>query len=127
VFHVKRSVNSLQRLEPAVRVGLAILAFQCVLVFASLWSPANDFAWAPYTTQTRYEVTVDLPHRRLSPAEAAARYRFSTPPWEVHSYRSLIASIQQYERTYGAADRARVSLRYSVNDGPWSYWEWTAQ
>jgi len=119
-------VHRLRALAPdwPTRAGLACLALQAALVAYSLPRPANDFAWAPYTTQAWYEVTVDLPGRRLTGSAAARRYHLWSPPWEVHSHESLIGVIRQYETTLGAGDGARVHLRYRVNRGPEREWRW---
>lgn len=104
--------------------GIGFLTLQVALVFHGQFSAGNHFQWAPHTAQVRLELDVEVDGRRLNEDEARRRYRLIYYPWEAHSIHNVTQLIRQYERTYGAAEEARVTLRYSVNGREPRVWRW---
>lgn len=101
-----------------------LLGAQVIGIAAARFGPERYFCWAPYDEITRFELTVTIDGRRLSAEEIQARYRLPDPTRDNRSYANVIAVIAQFERTYGAADRARVEFRYRVNGGAPQQWHW---
>lgn len=101
-------------------VAIGFLLLQLTMVVRARFVDARSFSWAPYTTQVDYWLEVEVAGRRLSDDEVSSRYRLWL--WgfgrESHGAQDLIDVIDQYERTYGRWDDARVRLEYSVNGRP---------
>ena len=104
--------------------GVAFLLLQGVLVVRARFVAAKDFCWAPHTTQVRYTIRTTAGGRALTDHEIALRYRVPATGWEAHSYRNLLDLVAQYERTYGARDRASVVVTYSINGRASRQWHW---
>lgn len=101
-----------------------LLGAQVVGIAAARFGPERYFCWAPYDEITRFEISVTIDGRKLSVDDIRWRYRLPDSSRENRSYANVIAVIAQYERTYGAADRARVEFHYRVNGGPPRQWQW---
>lgn len=101
-----------------------LLGAQVIGIAAARFAPERYFCWAPYDEITRFEIAVTIDGRRLSPAEIRARYRLPDSERDNRSYANVIAVIAQFERTYGAADQARVEFSYRVNGGAPRQWQW---
>src|ERR1051325_8149585 len=101
-----------------------LLGVQLVGIVAARFRPERYFCWAPYDEITRFEIAVTIGERRLSAEEIQARYHLPDPSRENRSHANVIAVITHYERTYGAADHAKVELNYRVNGGALQQWRW---
>lgn len=105
-------------------VGLAFISLQLFAIAYSRFIPERFFCWAPYDEHTRYEISVHINGEPLSRSEITDRYRYASKSWEVRSINNVISLVRQYEQTYGRADNAVVSIRYSMNGHPEQYWTW---
>lgn len=104
------------------------LAGQVAYVIYSLFIDTKNFCWSPHTTQTEYWVSVESNGRPLTEEEIRTRYRLGTGRlWEAHAIANVKAWISRFEETYGADDRAKVTLIYRINGGPLSTWSYARQ
>jgi hypothetical protein len=102
----------------------ALLGAQVIGIAAARFRAERYFCWAPYDEITRFEVAVTIDGRRLTDAEVRARYRLPDGTRDNRSHANVIAVIEQFERTYGANDQARVEFNYRVNGGALRQWQW---
>jgi hypothetical protein len=102
----------------------ALLGAQVVGIAAARFRPERYFCWAPYDEITRFTLVVTIDGRELSAEEIRARYRLPDSARDNRSYANVIAVIAHFERTYGAADQARVDFHYRVNGGAPQLWQW---
>ncbi|HTM49525.1 MAG TPA: hypothetical protein VL285_12615 [Bryobacteraceae bacterium] len=105
-------------------VGAAILLFQLAMIVNARFVPARYFCWAPYDIQTDYRLDVTIGGRELTAAEIRRRYRRAKVGSDNRSFRNLMDIVEQYERTYGAADHAQVRMRYRVNGKEEQEWRY---
>ena len=56
--------------------------------------------------------------------EIRRRYRRAREGSDNRSFRNLMDIVEQYERSYGAADHARVRMRYRVNGKEEQEWRY---
>jgi hypothetical protein len=104
---------------------MALLAIQLLLIARSRSSASRYFCWAPFDTQTSYELTVTVPGRgRLSPREVRMRYRLDDYGRDNRSPQHLIDIVSQYEGTLGRPERADALMRYTVNGIHPGEWRW---
>ena len=95
--------------------AVALLVCQVVAIIYARFTPARYFCWAPYDTQDRYRVFVEIDDLVLTEKQTNERYRFSSNAWQQHSIRNLLEAIEQYELSYGSDDNAEIEVRYSHN------------
>lgn len=119
-----------------VVLAAAFLSLQGLAIVQQHLGPTRYFAWAPNDYIVQYEIRVDMGDRFLTGAQISARYRqlygtsagssgalalsgvYEAPPQQ------LIDELQQYERTYGRSDHARVTLIYTQDGNrpqTWTY------
>lgn len=103
---------------------VSLLAFQAIGILYGRFTPARYFCWAPYDTQDRYTVSINLDGRTLSEEEATQRYRFHSNAWQQHSIHNLLFAIEQYESSYGKDDNAEVTVTYSKNGRSKETWNY---
>ena len=114
---------------PSLRTALAVslLSLQVVGVVQARFSPARWFGWAMFHTYAPYRITVTIRGEALTPDQIAARYRIPAADVERRSIEHPIDIIRRFEETRGAADDARVTLRYHEGRGAEQEWRWPAR
>jgi hypothetical protein len=105
-------------------IGAVFLLCQLGMIAYARFVPTRYFCWAPYDTQTAYELKVSIEDRELSPQEIRARYRRPAKGRDNRSPHHVMDIVRQYEETYGRGDDARVVMTYSVNGRPEEQWKW---
>ncbi len=111
-----------------LKIGIAagLLLFQLGMIGYARFVPERFFCWAPFDSQSRYAIQVVMPDRALTADEIEARYRIPQQGSDNRAIAHIIKIVQQYEETYGAADRAAVKLSYTVNGRKERAWHWRA-
>lgn len=108
-------------------IGIAFLLWQLGMIGYARFVPTRYFCWAPYDTQTAYELTVTIDGRELSPQEIRARYRRPAKGRDNRSPNHVMDVVRQYEQTYGRGDNGQVLMTYTVNGHPEEQWKWPPQ
>jgi hypothetical protein len=109
----------------AVAIGIAVLAVQVGLVAYEHLGPTRYFAWAPNDYVVQYRLTATVDGHRLSDAGVRSRYHLAPHGIWYFPAQHLVDDVQQYERTYGARDRVRVTLTYRLNGHAEQTWRWS--
>jgi len=109
----------------AVAIGIAVLAVQVGLVAYEHLGPTRYFAWAPNDYVVQYRLTATVDGHRLSAAGVRGRYHLTPHGIWYFPAQHLVDDVQQYERTYGARDRVRVTLTYRLNGHAPRTWRWS--
>ena len=86
--------------------------------------PTKFFCWAPYDQISEYQITVQLNDRVLTDREVRRRYRINANGFQSRSIDNVLSIIRKYERTYGKADHAIVSVNYVINQYRSGTWSW---
>ncbi len=105
-------------------VGLTFLSLQVISIVYAGFVPEKFFCWAPYDQHSYYEIKVEVDQHTLSREETDLRYRYRSKGWEPRSINNVISIVQQYEKTYGKNDEAKVVLTYESNGHPEQFWTW---
>lgn len=109
-----------------MRIGLVLawlfIASQVVLIGYSRFIPERFFCWAPFDEQTVYTINVVIDGDSLSMEEVEKRYRYSPDAIEPRAIDNIFSIVEQYEKTYGKTDNAKVSITYSTNGHPSKTW-----
>ena len=109
----------------AVAIGIAVLAVQVALVAYEHLGLTRYFAWAPNDYVVQYRLTATVDGDRLSAAGVRGRYHLAPHGIWYFPAQHLVDDVQQYERTYGARDRVRVTLTYRLNGHAQQTWRWS--
>jgi hypothetical protein len=111
---------------PALRTVLAVslLSLQVVGVIQARFAPERWFGWAMFHTYAPYRIEVTIRGEPLTPDQIADRYRIPASDVERRSIAHPIDIIRGTEETRGAADDARVTLRYHEGRGAEQEWRW---
>lgn len=111
---------------PAMRTVLAVslLSLEVVGVIHARFSPTRWFGWAMFHTYAPYRIEVTIRGEPLTRDQIAARYRIPASDIERRSIAHPIDIIRRTEETRGAADEARVTLRYREGRGAEHAWRW---
>ena len=109
----------------AVAAGVAVLALQVGLVVYEHLGPTRYFAWAPNDYVVQYRLTATVDGRHLWPAAVRRRYHLAPRGIWYFPAQHIIDDVQQYDRTYGSADRVRVTLAYRLNGHAQRTWRWS--
>ena len=104
--------------------GLIFLGLQILSIAYARFIPERFFCWAPYDERSKYRIEVQLMGRVLSEDEVATRYRYYPHGWEPRSINNVIAIVRQFERTYGSAENAQVTIWYQTNGHAEQIWKW---
>jgi hypothetical protein len=107
--------------------GVAILAFQLVMIGYARFVPSRYFCWAPYDIQSEYRLDVTIEGKALTAAQIRARYRRPRQGVDNRSIRHVMDIVEQYEQTYGRNDRAQVSMKYRINGKAEQQWQYPPQ
>ncbi|MFX0557002.1 hypothetical protein ACOCEA_09390 [Maribacter sp. CXY002] len=105
-------------------IGCFLLLIQIGQIIYSRFIPERFFCWAPYDEQTPYLIQVEVNSRMLSENEVSSRYGYGAKRVESRSIHNVFSIIEQYERTYGILDNAKVTVHYNINgkkDLIWTY------
>ena|SRR6516165_10293584 len=108
-------------------VGTLFLLLQLALVVYARFVPTRWLCWAPNDYAVQYELRVRVGGRDLSPLEIQQRYQLPSKGWYENPAENIIDIVNQYERTVGSSDTARVDLVYSVDGGHTREWQWPAK
>jgi len=105
-------------------IGAVILLAQLGnVVYAHVAGSRRYFAWAPNDYAVIYTINTEVHGRQLTPSQVKERYEikahglFEDPP------QRLIDYLNRYEKTYGAAEHARVVLRYRLDGHREQTWQ----
>ena len=111
---------------PSIRTVLAasLLSLQVIGVIHARFSPERWFGWAMFHTYAPYRIQVTIRGEPLTPEQIAARYRIPASDVERRAIAHPIDIVRRTEETRGAADEARVTLRYHEGRGPEQVWRW---
>jgi hypothetical protein len=105
-------------------IGGGILLFQLVMIGYARFVPSRYFCWAPYDIQSEYQLDVSVGGRELTSAQIRNRYRRPRQGVDNRSIQHVMDIVQQYEETYGAADHARVVMKYRINGKAEQEWQY---
>ena len=114
----------------AAATGLLLLQLGAIA-----WARFHDaryFCWAPYDAISQYSLEVRVGERRLRTREIARRYRLprlrerggESVGRDNRSIRHVIDVLEQYQRSYGRDESARIVLRYRINGHRAGEWTW---
>lgn len=104
-------------------LGLALLWWQVAMIVHARFDPLRYFCWAPFDSRNHYRITrVEINGQALDEAAIAARYRVPPAGLEWRAISHLEALIEQFEQSYGRADRAHVEVVFQTNGGPEQKW-----
>jgi hypothetical protein len=106
-------------------IGIALLLGQILAIGYARFVPSRYFCWAPFDTQTDYELTVALQGRELTPAEIRERYRRPPKGTDNRSPQHVIDILEGVERRKPRDEQAEITMRYRVNGKPQQDWTWT--
>jgi len=107
-----------------VFIGVIFLLLQVGSIAYARFIPERFFCWAPYDSHTKFEVVVTINGKTLTAEETVARYKYKMRGWEQRSIDNIFSLISQYERTYGKADNAQVTMKYSINGHEEKEWHY---
>ena len=107
--------------------GGGILLFQIAMIGYARFVPSRYFCWAPYDIQSAYRLDVSIGGRTLTPAQIRSRYRRPKQGVDNRSIQHVMDIVEQYEQTYGAADHARVVMKYRINGKEEQEWQYPRQ
>ena len=105
-------------------LAVALLLFQVIMIGYARFVSSRYFCWAPMDSQNLYEIEVEIDGESLDDDAILDRYRQPAKGGNWQAIQHVIDKTQQYEETYGRADGARVTIRYTVNGGPEEVWTW---
>jgi hypothetical protein len=103
-------------------IGILFLLLQLGSVVYARFIPEKFFCWAPYDEHTYYKIKVSLNGEELSTKEVKLRYNYLSDGWEPRSIDNVFSLVQQYETTYGKAEKANVEILYNTNGNGWNIW-----
>lgn len=96
-------------------LALLLLAGQMAAIMYARFAPTRYFSWAPYDQHTRYELSAEVGGHALTPEEIGKRYRRNWVGFDPRSPAHIWDIVEQVERRERPENRARVTMRYSVN------------
>ena len=105
-------------------IGILFLLLQVGSIAYARFIPERCFCWAPYDSHTKFQVFVTIDGKTLTTEETVARYKYKMKGWEQRSIDNIFSLISQYERTYGKADNAIVTMKYSTNGHEEKEWHY---
>ncbi len=114
------------RVVPSLRTVLAVslLSLETAGVIRARFTPERWFAWGMFHTYAPYRIEVTIRGEPLTPAQIMDRYRIPASDVERRSIAHPIDIVRLTEETRGAADDARVTLRYHEGRGAEQEWRW---
>lgn len=102
---------------------MTFLILQLCSVLYARFIPEKFFCWAPYDEHTNYQIKVNINGKDLSMSEIRSRYNYLSKGWEPRSIDNIFSLVQQYETTYGKAEKADVEILYNTNGNGWKIWK----
>lgn len=105
-------------------VGLLLILAQVGMIARARFDDARYYCWAPYDSLNTYEIEVEIDGRALDPDAIRDRYQIPARGMDPRAIRHVLDIVSQYERTYGAADEARVAVEYRTNGAATRRWQW---
>ena len=108
-------------------MGVALLAFQIVMIGVARVHPMRYFCWAPHDAQNAYEIRVVVDDRALSDSEIWDRYRHGSKGINPRTIYEVTDIVSHVEREYRNEENAQVTITYSVNGGSERQWHWPAR
>lgn len=103
-------------------LGILFLLVQVASIIYARFIPERFFCWAPYDSQSKYEIKVTIDGKQLSEEEIKARYHYKANSWEERAIGNIFSYIKGYESTYGKNDNAKVLVKYATNGKPEETW-----
>lgn len=103
-------------------LGKLFLATQILLIIYARFIPERFFCWAPFDEHTYLVTKVIIGENILSSEEINNRYRYHMKGWEPRAIQNVFNIIQQYEKTYGKYENAKVYVTYSTNGNVQKNW-----
>ena len=112
--------------RPSLRniLVIAFLLFQFTMIVYARFTPARYYSWGPHDAQNEYAIHVTVAGRELTSEEVTRRYRIRQEGVDPRAIEHVIRLVDQYERTFGRDDNARVRLEYRTNGGALNVESW---
>lgn len=106
------------------QIGVVFLLLQLAAIVHARFVPSRWLSWAPNDYAVRYQLDVRVNGHSLSAEEIETRYQLPAEHIYQNPPQNIIDMLEQYERTYGRNDHAKVLLRYCVNGRDSAEWRW---
>ena len=103
-------------------LGILFLLIQVASIVYARFIPERFFCWAPYDSQSKYEIIVTVNGEKLSEEDIKARYHYKANSWEERAIGNIFSYIESYESTYGKHDNAKVVVKYATNGKSEQIW-----
>lgn len=106
-------------------LGLSLLLFQVAAIGYARFVPARYFCWAPFDTQTAYQLDVTVNGARLTDRQIRARYRrLGQKGSDNRSPQHVIDVLEQTEERYHPEDDAHIVMAYRINGKEEQRWQY---
>jgi hypothetical protein len=115
------------------QIGAVVLALQLGWFVHEQLGVSRYFCWAPLHEHVWYAIDARLAGKRLSADAVLQRYgrrgafydRTQRAFWELNAAQHVLDTIRLREDSLPAAQRARVTLRYHIDDREAHSWTYT--
>ena len=97
---------------------------QVATIFFVSFTDEKYFGWVPYDQISTFQIAVKIDGRELTSDEVFERYLFTNPGQENRNIAHVFSRITQYEQSYGRADDAQVSVKFSINGKTQQEWNY---